>query len=141
MKVKQLEKELNEKENTNKANQEQITNLLTLKEQHIDLYTKLEIEFNKLKLSLEEAKEQVNKAEMKSVSFEKESIQFKKDIFASNDKINELHRDLQDKKSKLEKDATKIDDLEKAITKVSEDFKKKCFECEILGKLMLTKIF
>ena len=103
------------------------------KQQHCESYDKLEIEFNKLQLSLEEVKDLNNKADSKSANFEKEIRELKNEIFINTTTIVECNRELQDKKSKIEKDATKIDDLEKAITKLSEDMKKKILDYEILG--------
>ena len=132
LKIKQLEKDIIELENINKTNQEQINNLSVQKQQHSELYDKLEIEFNKLQLSLEEVKDLNNKADSKSANFEKEIRELKNEIFINTTTIVECNRELQDKKSKIEKDATKIDDLEKAITKLSEDMKKKILDYEIL---------
>ena len=133
LKIKQLEKDIIELENTNNSNKDQINNLLMQKQQQIDLYDKLEINFNKLQLSLDEAKELISKAESKSAIFEKEIRELKNEIFVNSTTIAECNRELLDKKVKIEKDLTRIDDLEKAITKLSEDLKKKTFECEILG--------
>ena len=47
-------------------------------------------------------------------------------------KITELTRELSDKKTKLEKNITKIEELEMAIKKLSDDLKKQTFENEAI---------
>ena len=63
-----------------------------------------------------------------------ENKELKNDIAENKLKITELTRELSDKKTKLEKNITKIEELEMAIKKLSDDLKKQTFENEILRK-------
>ena len=129
-KLNHLEKELSESKNSHKANEDQINSLLSQKQQQTDLYDILDIEFDKLTLSLEESKELVKRLETKLATLEKE---LKNEIAENQVSINELTKDLGVKAKKLEKNLSKIDNLEKAITKLTDDKEKKNISFELLG--------